>query len=818
MDALLQDLRYVVRALRRTPGFTAAAVLTLALGIALNTTTFSVYDAVALRPLAVSSPRDVVRLSAPRDRSEGELFPYSTYRTIQGAAHSLAAVLATTAPDLVMTRFGRMEADLPASVRFVSDNYFSALGVPIARGRAPDLDDASAVLVSEAFWRRSLDADPGIIGATLLVQNQPMTVTGVTAANFAGTGSPPSTPDLLIPAAAQPHLLPGGDWLHDPSQRHWQILARLAPHQTVAGARAELAIIARALAPADTEASTLTARPATLFQTDSGEFQTFGQVMAILLIAVGIILFIGAGNLVGLVAARNSGRSRELAVRGALGASRSRIARLLVLESLVLGLAGGAVGLLTAAWFADLIRRWLAGTLAAVSGGTWSSALDLSPDWRVVSFTAGVSLVVGLAVGIWPTFQAARRDLHTALKGTADQLGSRRRGYALLVAQLAVSLVLLTGASLLIGGARRSRTIDPGFDADHVLLVSLNPQTLRADRAARTALVGRVAERLRALPDVRAVAWTDRPPMAGHAYRTVTEGRSTVTFSLKSVSDGYFDAIGARILSGRAFSPEEVAGGRDVMIVSASVARRYWPGQDPVGRTVFDHPWLALHDSQPSTIVGVVADMRGTYLSRIDDGLYYPQPLDQGVTLIVRARSEPSAVAHSVLAALGSIDPLLPSQASVLSLDEGPLRLQRMMSDIPAALAGGLAAIGLLLAAVGLYGVVVQLVTRRTREIGVRMALGASRWEVVKMVLSGSLRPAMWGSLLGLVGAAATAAGFAALLAMPDAPDLTYGRGAFDPVTFASVLGVLGLVVMLATIGPTRRALQVDPVEALRTE
>ncbi|HKV69905.1 MAG TPA: ADOP family duplicated permease [Gemmatimonadales bacterium] len=818
MDSMLHDLRYAVRALWRTPGFTATAVLTLALGIALNTTAFSVYDAVALRPLAVPSPQDVVRLTAPRDRSEGELFPYTTYRAIRGAAHSLAGVVATTAPELVLTRYLRMERDIPTTVRFVSDNYFSTLGVLPAQGRTPGPSDESALVVSEDFWRRQLAADPGVVGSTLFVQNQPMTVAGVAPSTFAGTGSPPSTPDLFIPAAAQPRLLPGGDWLHDPSQRQWQILARLAPRQSVAGVRAELAVIARSLAPADTEVSTLSAKPATLFQTDSGEFQTFGQVMEILLVAVGIILFIGAGNLIGLVTARNAGRGRELAVRAALGASRRRIARLLVLESVVVGLSGGAVGLLVAAWLGDLIRRWLAGTLGAVSGGSFTTALDLSPDWRIVVFTAGISILVGLLVGIWPTLQVARRDLQTALKGTTESAWGRRRGHALLVAQLAVSLMLLTGASLLIGGARRARHIDPGFDADHILLLDLNPQTLRADPSARTALLARVAERLRELPDVRSVAWTDRPPMAGHAYRTVSQGPVRVTFSLKAVSGDYFDAIGARIISGRAFTPEEVAGGRDVMIVSASVARRYWPGQDPVGRTVFDHPWLARRDSGASTIVGVVADMRGTYLSRVDDGLYYPQPLSPGVTLVVRARSAPAAIAQSVLAALAGVDPLLPTQATLVSLDDGPMRIQRMMSDVPAALAGGLAAIGLLLAAVGLYGVVIQLVTRRTREIGVRMALGASRWGVVQMVLGGSLRPAFWGAVLGLVGAGATAAGFASLLAMPDAPDLTYGGGAFDPRTFATVVAVLGVVVILATIAPTRRALNVDPVEALRAE
>jgi predicted permease len=817
MESVIADIRYAARSLWKSPGFTITAALTLALGIALSTTAFSIYDGVALRPLAVPSPREVVRLTAPRDRSEGELFPYTTYRAIRSAARSITGVVATTAPELVMTRYGQTENEIPATVRFVSDNYFSALGVRPAQGRGLGPSDESAVLVSDAFWRSHLSAQPGIVGATLFVQHQPVTVAGVAPASFPGTGSPPWTPDLWIPATAQPRLLPGGDWLHDPSQRQWQILARLAPNQTVDGARAELAIIARSLAPADTEVSTLSAKSATLFQTDSGEFQTFGQVMEILLIAVGIILFIGAGNLIGLLTARNTGRRRELALRGALGASRTRIARLLMIESVALGLTGGAVGLLTAVWLADLTRAWLGVTLGAVSGGALSLALDLSPDWRIVAFTVGVAILVGLTVGVWPTLQVARRDLHTALKGSGETSGGRR-GHGLLIGQLAVSLVLLMGASLLIAGARRSHHIDPGFDADHVLLLNVDPRTLRAQPAARTVLLERVIDRLRLIPDVRAVAWTDRAPWAGHAYRTVTQGPATVPFSLKAVSEDYFDAIGARLVSGRTFTHEEVAAGRDVVIVSESVARRYWAGQDPVGRSVSDHPWLARNDSQPFTIVGVVADMRATYLSRVDNGLYYPEPLGPGVTFVIRARSAPAAMAHSVLAALSGVDPLLPTQARVISLDDGFMRIQRMISDVPAALAGGLAFIGLLLAAVGLYGVVVQLVARRTREIGVRIALGATRLEIVKMVLGGSLRPAAWGALAGLFGAGATAAGFASLLAMPDAPDLTYGRGTFDPLTFGVLLIVRGAIVVLASIGPTRQALRVNPVDALRAE
>jgi len=818
MESLLADIRYAFRSLIKSPGFTITATLTLALGIALNTTTFSIYDGIALRPLAVPAPGDVVRVVAPRDRSDGELFPYASYQTIQEGARSLAGVVATSAPELLIVRNPQGESDIPASARFVSGSYFPVLRVVAARGRGLTPTDENAVVVSDAFWRSHLGADPAIPGAFLMVQGRPMPVVGVMPAAFAGTGSPPATPDLWIPAAAQPSLLPGADWLHDRGQRQWQILARLAPHQTVDAARAELAALAPTLAPVDTEAATLRAKPATLFQTDSGEFQTFGQVMVVLLIAVVIILFIGAGNLVGLVAARNASRDRELAVRAALGASRGRIGRLLVMETLVLSLAGGTVGLLVATWLGDVVLNWLSGVLRSVSGGALSLALDLSPDWRIVGFTVVVSVLVGLAVGAWPTLQAARRDLHTALKGTTGGGVVRTRGHRLLSAQLAVSLVLLSGAGLLIGGARRARHVDPGFDAGHVLLVGLDTRALSAGPSAQATLFTRVTERLRQLSDVRAVAWTDRAPFAGHAFRTVGYPTAPVTFSVKGVSPDYFEAIGARLVSGRTFTAVEAASNRGVMVISESVARRYWPGQDPVGRTVADHPWLARTDSQAYSIIGVVADMRATYLSRVDEGLYYPEPLGPRVTLVLRTRGAPSTEAHQVLAALAALDPTLPTKATVMPLEAGPLRVQQLMSDVPAVLAGGFALVGLVLAAVGLYGVVVQLVARRTREIGIRVALGASWREVVTLVLRGSLRPALWGAAVGLLGAVGASAGFASLFAMPDAPDLTYGRGTFDPLVLVAVLSALTIALVVGSIGPARRALKVDPMEALRTE
>ncbi len=817
MDILWQDLRYAARSLIRTPGFSLTALLTVALGIGLNTAAFTVYDGIALRPLAVRAPREIVRVVAPADRAAGDLFPYVTYDVLRGSARSFSSVVATSLPQTLAARVA--EQELLVSGRFVSGNYFVELGVPTERGRPLGPGDDAAVVVSDAFWRSHLAADPAAVGATLLLRGVAFTIVGVAPPSFAGTGSPPATPDLWLPAAAQRSVLPGVDWLRDRTQRPWQILARLAPDRTVGTARAELSVLARNLTTVDSAAATLSARPATLFQTDSGEFETFGQVIGVLMIAVMVILFIGAANLIGLVTARTSARERELAIRAALGASRGRIARLLTAESLLLGIAGGGLGLAMAAWLCDVLRTWIVATLSEASGGLATVFLDFSPDWRIVTFTAVASLLVGLGVGLWPAVRAARQDLHDSLKQGAtstERRGSARR--VLLAAQLAVSLVLLSAACLLISGASRSTRVDPGFDSKHLLLLDINPTALTATPGAQIDLLRRVVEALRAIPEVRTLAWADRAPFAGHALRTVDAERGRVTFSIKGVSSTYFDALDAGLVSGRSFSPEEVAAGRPVMIVSASVARRYWPGQDPVGRTVADKPWLAGPDSQPYTIIGVARDVRATFLSRVDEALYYPQSLGPNVELLIRTQGTPVSSVHAVLVALAAVDPLMPSQTAVVSLEDGPMRLQRLMSAAPAALIAGLALLGIILAAIGLYGVVAQTVTRRTREIGVRVALGASGRGIIRMIAGRNLTPLAWGTGIGLAGAVGVSSLFTALVAMPDAPDLTYGRGAFDPSVFAMLLLVLGLVVLAASIAPALRALSVDPVVALRSE
>lgn len=823
VEGLVRDLRYAARQLARTPGFTLIAVATLALGIGVNTAAFTVYESVALKPLAVRDPHQLVRVSASADLSPVDL-PYSAFEDIQRDVHSLSSVIATSGPQsLVGMSPGETESRI-LSGRFVSPEYFTALGVSAVLGRTFGPADENTVVLSHEGWRHLFHSARDVVGATITVRNVPLVIVGVTGPAFGGTGSPPAVPDLWVPSSLCHALLPGVDWIHDAAQRPWQVLGQLAPGATVAQASAELGVLAHRLAPIDGQQITLAARTATFFQADSGEFAVFGSVSRIAMVAVGLLLLIGCVNLVNLLVARNSTREREVAVRLALGASRGRIARLLCAESALLGLGGGAAGLLLSWWLCSWLRDWALTTLARVTGGLTGVFLDLSLDGRVLAYTAGLSLAVGVIVGVSPALRAARGDVNAVLKqGTTGTEGPEfwRRRHWLVTAQIALCLVLLTAGGILVSGVRRSRVVDPGFDVTHVLLLWLDPAAQPATPVARAARYGELVRQLREVPEVRTIAWSSHAPFVGHSLRSFrSETGEQHTFATNAVSADYLDALGIPLLAGRTFRAQEIEQHSPVVIISESIARRYWPGVDPVGRSVADYPWLAGPDSAPYTVIGVAKDVRGTYLSRVDDGYeYFPQPLAaSGGMFVIGTRSPPAAAARAVLTALSSMDPVLPSQAHLMPLGAGPLELQRLMATLPGAAVSSLALLGLLLASVGLFGVVSQVVARRTRDIGIHMALGAHRHQVVGLVMRSTLRPVVWGGAIGLCGALAVSALFARLLVLPDMPDLTYGAGAFNPAVFAGVLGVLLIVVTAACVLPAHRAASVDPAQVLRQE
>lgn len=806
-------LRYAWRTLRRSPGFALVAILTLALGIGINTTVFSLYGAVALKPIAAREPKRLVRLSG----SHGDVFSWQECEQLRGA-QPFAGVTGTSNPQTFSGRDDLIQA------RLVSDNYFNVLGVRPQRGRGFVAGDRLAAVASYDFWERRLQADPDAVGSTVRVQNVDLTVVGIAPERFAGTGVPPRMPDLWIPLAAQAELMPGTNWQRSGEIREIQIVARLAPGVQPAQATAALQILASSWPKVDGHAQQLRARAATFFQTDTGEFETFGQICAVLMVAVALILGIGAINLVNVLFARHAAREKEFAVRLALGAGRWQLVKQLCTESLLLGTAGGAAGFLFSLWACQWIRAVVLGALERVSGGVLGVHLDLAPDWHVFAFTAAISILAGAAIGFWPALDASRRDVRNALQqGGGSEAGYRglwTRRNVLVSVQVAGCLVLLAGAAMLFEGAWRSGTVDPGFEMKHLLVLGMDARAAAATPQEQAALLRKAQDRIAALPEVSSIARGLVVPFLGHAFGDFTTGTGQrVRCGLDVVSTGYFETLGVPILKGRDFTREEMERQAPVVVISERAAREAWPGRNALGQQVGGLGHLFPPNTYPhdrATVIGVVANVHSTFLSKPDAAfLYLPGWTGNG---LVRTRTSPLRARRAILAAIGGVDPRLPARAFTIAMERGPVEIQKMMAEAPAiasALLGGLA---LVLASVGIFGLVWQLVVRRTREIAIRMALGAGRRDVTKLVLWQTLRPVMVGALIGLAGAAGISTLLAAMVATPDMPDLTYGVGAFHPLVFVGALLVLLGVVLAACLAPLRRAANIAPADALRIE
>jgi predicted permease len=815
------DLRYALRVLFRSPGFAAIAILTLALGIGINTVVFTLYNAVALKPIAAHAPGELVRVFLTQNEQRSELFNYAQFAQIQQQSEVIADAIASSDPQVVV---GRLTGDAETfHTRVVSSNYFTALGVATVLGRSFLADDTQAAVISHEFWTRKLGSDPNILSKSIRVRGASLAIIGVAAAGFAGTGVPALVPDFWIPAAAQTVILPGLDWMRDEKAKQWQVIARRRASVSTSQAAAALEVLGRSWPRVDGKPIHVGARPATFFQTDAGEFQVFGAVCGVLMLAVGLILLIGSLNLVNLVFARNSAREREFAVRRALGAGRLHLLRQLCTESVLMGIVGGAAGMLLSLWACDWIRLGISGLMEKITGGQLGVSLDVSPDWHVFTFTAALSIFTGAAIGLWPAIRASLPDVNVALKASGGALEGRRKRNLLIAAQVAACLILLAGAGLLFHGVWRSADIDTGFDMAHTLVIGINPQTESPTPAGQLALLKRAADRVRSLPAVSSVTWSDRVPFLGHGMGGFENERGNPTNCLFALTtDGYFETLGIPLVAGRSFTRQEVESDAPVVVINEIAARQAWPGQDPIGHRISGLGWLKrqgiTHDAY--TVIGVAKGVRSTFLSKPDEGfIYLPRALTPtGMTLMAHTQIQPENATHAVLAELGAISPNLPSQTFVAALDKAPVQIQRLMAEAPAVTALLLGGLALLLAALGVFGVVSQLVTQRTREIAIRVSLGAQIPDVIRMVVGQTLRPVLLGSLVGLAGAIGLSVLLGKMLVTPEMPDLTYGSGAFDPFTFLAVLGTLTVVIALASFIPVRRATRIDPADALRND
>src|SRR6185503_4295096 len=441
---------------------------------------------------------------------------------------------------------------------------------------------------------------------------------------------------------------------------------------------------------------------------------------------------------------------------------------------------------------------------------------------RVTLYTVALSVAIGLAVGLWPAICSARGDANAVLRAggtstaTAALWGGRN---VLLGVQIAACTILLAASGLLLAGMRRAPRIDPGFDTAHQLIVFMDGRSVPSER--READRAELQRRLAALPMVRGVVWTKRIPLDGTETRTFTNRAGSVSVSVNHVAESYFDVMGVALARGRSFTADEVRTDAHVMIVNDAMARRQWPGEDPIGKTVPPGTVASGPDTTATyTVVGVVPDFRSDYLSRENGAtIYFPYNFTGPYgAYLVRTRGTPSSAINAVRVAISAVSPTAEANTHIMTMVGGPMALQRLMAEAPGTVALALALSGLALACIGIYGVISNIVTRRTREIGVRIALGARGSEVVSLVMRRTLRPVAIGSVAGVAGAIGVSLVLRSLIAMPDAPDLTFGAGAFNPVILLGVIGTLAFVVALACFVPARRATAVDPIVALRVE
>ncbi len=843
---MYEDARYGLRTLRKSPAFTAIAILTLGLGLGVNTTLFTAFNAIARKPLPVREADNLFRLErwfqSGSAGSSQFAFSYPEYMSYREQSRSLSSVIAVSWPfhatAILSARTSEQSnaADAPVTLRgqLVSANYFSTLGINPMEGRTL-LDDEhdtpgrqATVVLSYPCWQRLFHSDPGAVGRILQLNGVALTVVGIAPREFTGTANPPQLQDFWVPLSTQTLLIPAEDWIHQPTNYEVQLLARLGPGTNARQAQAEMKILSQhfdEIHPGEDKTVSITLEHATYFgETNDFRFRSF---IMLLMVVVGLVLLVACADLANMLLARSAGRQREIGIRLALGASRSRVVRQLLTESILLSLAGGAAGLLFSIWASDVL--WMSlGQLVQLVFSVDPSIVRMSLDLPVFSYSLLLSLVSGVLFGLSPALRSSSSEVTQSLKEEGSTFGqhvSRSRFREFLVTgQVAVSLTLLISTGLLVRGLLKSQTTDPGFQAQHVFPLSLQWDE---DPVKANAIAGRVIASLKANSSIESLGLSDRVPMAGtwSPYLQVEETRSkrgelpSQTLAGR-VSRGYFAALGIPIVHGRNFEALEDVSGLPLVIVSEQAARRFWPDEDPLGK----HLKLDLNfrgDWKEFTVVGVAKDVRTANLSRIDPAYVYVATntanlYTEFAFLRLREDSERSrAEVRSVVeAATGRALP----DFRLVSIADGPMRGHELLPEAIAYFAIALASLTLVLVAVGIYGVVSYTVGQRTREIGVRRALGATTAEVLRLVIRQGMQPVFIGAAFGMVGAACISAVLRAILIFPGSMDLLFGVSAFDPVTFAGVAGLLTLVALAACYIPARRAMRVDPVVALRYE
>jgi predicted permease len=807
-DEVRGDVRYALRALRLNPGFTAVALLTLALGIGANAAMFSVVNGVLLRPLPHANADELVLLYQSSAR-RGELHGRVSYEDLEDwrtRTRSLTSVAAYAAVPTILTGQGE---PLEIEMSYVTERFFDVLGVPVALGR-PLLDDdfrqrQHNAVVSDALWRTVLGGDASVIGSSILLVGEPYTVVGVMPA---GVLHPTPETSVWVPQSlVAPNMFSNGPPMR--GDRYLRGIGRLAAGADAVQAQHELTSLSEDLARTYPE-SNADWNAAMVVPLRTSIVGDVDRALVIVLGAVGVILLIGCANLANLMLARGSARRREMAVRSALGAGRRRIVRQLLTESLVLAFLGGVLGLLLAYWGVQ--------TMLALSTDILPRVDDVRVDGGVVAFGMLLAAATALLFGLAPALRMAHTDPQNDLRGGRGAVGAdgQRARSMLVVAEVALAVVLVIGAGLMARSFLTLRNVDAGFRPDQVLTVAMQLNlTGVPEEELGTFLVQRreeILRRVRALPGVEDAGMINVFPLRQdgafsmeytRAGPGAAPGDAGVTADTRYVDPGYLRAMGIPLLRGEPLPAQLAAGTPVPVLMSESAASQLWPDQDPVGRLI-NVPW------GESVVVGVVGDVRQTGLAEAPEpAVYFPQLIAPRLlaTLVIRTSGSPMALAAPVRQLIRDVDPGQPIR-SILPLKTVMAEsiAQDRFFTLLFAVFGSLA---LVLAAVGIYGVLAYSVRQRTQEIGVRMALGARAVDVLRMTAGSGLRLVGMGVVIGT--------GAAFVLTRVLASQL-YGITPTDPLTFAAALGFLGSIALLAAFIPARRATRVPPMIALRPD
>jgi predicted permease len=846
-ETVFQDLRYASRMLRRNLGFTSVAVLALGLGIGINTAVLTAYKTMVARPLQARDPGQMVNLTLLRDSGAAYFtFSYPDYQAYRDSVHSFRGLIATNHEQMSLSntdgiagqrtssaesraesglgRLGVVPAGASnaefADALVVSENYFEVLGVAPLRGRTfgsiavGELLASPSVLISENYWQKRFAGDPAVLGKTIQLNGAAVTVVGITPHDLAGTFA--GVPDFWLPLSLEPLVHADPNWLRNREHQSYRLFGRMVPGVGIARAQAEMTLVANRLRTLHDPKSEW-AKPAAALVSPGSPLpvplrlnRPLTLTILFIVAATGMVLLVACADVGSLQLVRSRSQQHELETRLALGASRSRIIGQLLTESALLGLLAGILAF-PFTW--AMLKLGVTYGVEAFPAEFGTLIFDVTPNLEIFAYVLAMSLAAGILFGLTPAIESSRSALSHA-RGSTSPARSRRIQDFLVAAQVALSLVLMIAGSMLIRSSINSVKMETGYDSKHVVDLDLQyPEGQKYTVARKLTLVRQLRTRLAALPGV--VAITSARPPGDYGFVTAAAAQ---TMHYAYVQANYFQTLGIPVLLGRSFQSQAGQAERSI-VLSESAAKQVWPGQNPIGRSIrlgatdeqLHNPSELRADGPAYQVIGVARDTRSLELNGSDSRQLYlllPEDRLQNYSILMRTRSDPTLVMRAIDSVISSVDPDLVATSS--TLDEMLRRSPSfIISSLAAAVASTVGLLGLLLALMGIYGTVSYIVLLRTREVGIRMAVGAQKSDILRLILGGSARPVIRGLLAGMI----LAVGVSYLLR-----SMLYGVSRVDGISFAGVSVLFLAIALLASYPPARRAMRVDPSVALRYE